>query len=507
MTRKNPMVEENDEKDLVVGDGPKDWVAGIPGVLHSMKPAIEHMGLNRTRKTVLAMNQKHGFDCPSCAWPDPNHRKAFEFCENGAKAVTWEATPVVIAPEFWAEHSVSELRSRSEYWLGMQGRLTEPVHKPAGEDHYKPVSWPEAIRIIADKLKSLDSPDEAAFYTSGRTSNEAAFLYQLMVRGYGTNNLPDCSNMCHESSGWAMGQTIGIGKATVNFDDYAHADLIIVMGQNPGTNHPRMLTELEACKENGGEIVAVNPLPEAGLRRYKNPQKVKGIVGRGTEIADQFLHIRIGGDMALLQAISKRVFDAEARNPGTVLDHAFLAEHCEGLDELREHLSLLDEDAVLEATGLRAAEIDELAARYLKADKVIITWAMGITQQKKGVATIKEIINLLLLRGNIGKPGAGASPIRGHSNVQGDRTMGIGSRCRSPLWTHSARSSVSSLPGNTAWTPWKPSTRCATAGSRLSWRSAATSSAPSRTRTPLKRPCRTPNCRCRSPRNSTGPTR
>lgn len=419
------MVEENDEKDLEVGDGPKDWVAGIPGVLHSMKPAIEQMGLNRTRKTVLAMNQKHGFDCPSCAWPDPSHRKAFEFCENGAKAVTWEATPVVIAPEFWAEHSVSELRSRSEYWLGMQGRLTEPVHKPAGEDHYKPVTWPEAIRIIADKLKSLDSPDEAAFYTSGRTSNEAAFLYQLMVRGFGTNNLPDCSNMCHESSGWAMGQTIGIGKATVSFDDYARADLIIVMGQNPGTNHPRMLTELEACKDNGGQIVAVNPLPEAGLRRYKNPQKVKGIVGRGTEIADQFLHIRIGGDMALLQALSKRVFDAEARNPGTVLDHAFLAEHCEGLAELKEHLSLLDEEAVLEATGLRAEEIDELAARYLKAEKVIITWAMGITQQKKGVATIKEIINLLLLRGNIGKPGAGASPIRGHSNVQGDRTMGI----------------------------------------------------------------------------------
>ncbi|MDR7082833.1 formate dehydrogenase major subunit [Arthrobacter ginsengisoli] len=425
MTRKNPQVEEYGDKDLVVGDGPKDWVAGIPGVLHSMKPAIEQMGVNRTRKTVLAMNQKDGFDCPSCAWPDPNHRKAFEFCENGAKAVTWEATPVVIGPEFWAEHSVSELRSRSEYWLGLQGRLTEPVHKPAGEDHYKPVAWPEAIRIITDKLKGLDSPDQAAFYTSGRTSNEAAFLYQLMVRGYGTNNLPDCSNMCHESSGWAMGQTIGIGKATVSFDDYAKADLIIVMGQNPGTNHPRMLTELEACKDNGGEIVAINPLPEAGLRRYKNPQKIKGIVGHGTQIADQFLHIRIGGDMALMQAISKRVLDAESRNPGTVLDHAFLAEHCEGLEDLREHLSLLDEQAVLAATGLRAAEIDELAARYLKAEKVIITWAMGITQQKKGVATIKEIINLLLLRGNIGKPGAGASPIRGHSNVQGDRTMGI----------------------------------------------------------------------------------
>ncbi len=425
MTAKNPRIEETDEKDLEVTNGPKSWAAGIPGVLHSMVPAIEHMGVNRTRKTVLAMNQKKGFDCPSCAWPDPAHRKTFEFCENGAKAVTWEATPVVIASDFWAEHPVSELRKRSEYWLGMQGRLTEPVYKPAGEDHYRPISWDEAITLLGNKLKGLASPHEAVFYTSGRTSNEAAFAYQLMVRGYGTNNLPDCSNMCHESSGWGMGQTIGIGKATVAFEDYANADLIIVMGQNPGTNHPRMLTELEACKENGGEIVAVNPLPEAGLRRYKNPQKVKGVVGRGTEIADQFMQIRIGGDMALLQAVSKRVLDAEDRNPGTVLDHDFLNKHCEGLAELREHLSALDEAAVLEATGLQVEEIDELAARYLKADKVIITWAMGITQQKKGVATIKEIINLLLLRGNIGKPGAGASPIRGHSNVQGDRTMGI----------------------------------------------------------------------------------
>jgi molybdopterin-dependent oxidoreductase alpha subunit len=425
VTRKSPHVEEPSENELEVGSGPKSWAAGVPGVYYSMKPALEHMGLNRTRKTVMAMNQKDGFDCPSCAWPDPHHRKAFEFCENGAKAVTWEATPVVIPSEFWAEHPVSELRNQSEYWLGMQGRLTEPVYKPAGEDHYKPVSWDTALRLVADKLKGLDSPDQAAFYTSGRTSNEAAFLYQLLVRGYGTNNLPDCSNMCHESSGWAMGQTIGIGKATVNFDDYAQADLIIIMGQNPGTNHPRMMTELENCKHNGGEIVAVNPLPEAGLRRYKNPQQVSGVIGHGVQIADQFLQIRIGGDMALLQAVSKRVLDAEAKNPGTVLDHAFLDEHCEGLEELKEHLSGLDEQAVLEATGLRSEDIDELAARYLKAEKVIITWAMGITQQKKGVATIKEMINLLLLRGNIGKPGAGASPIRGHSNVQGDRTMGI----------------------------------------------------------------------------------
>ncbi|GAC1491416.1 MAG: FdhF/YdeP family oxidoreductase [Pseudarthrobacter sp.] len=425
MARKNPKVDEVNEADIEVTGHPKSWAAGVPGVYHSMEPALTHMGAARAGKTLLAMNQKDGFDCMSCAWPDPDHRKTFEFCENGAKAVTWEATPVLVGPEFWSEHPVSELRERSEYWLGMQGRLTTPVYKAAGEDHYRPVSWDRAFTLFADKLKSLPSPDQATFYTSGRTSNEAAFLYQLFVRAYGTNNLPDCSNMCHESSGWAMGQTIGIGKATVAYDDYAKADLIIVMGQNPGTNHPRMLTALEEAKEAGGRIVAINPLPEAGLRRYKNPQKVKGIVGRGTQIADQFLQIRLGGDMALLQAVSKRVLDAEARNPGTVLDHAFLAEHCHGLEELKAHLSGLDEAAVLEATGLRTEEIDELADRYLKAEKVIITWAMGITQHKKGVATIKEIINLLLLRGNIGKPGAGASPIRGHSNVQGDRTMGI----------------------------------------------------------------------------------
>ncbi|MBP1234430.1 formate dehydrogenase major subunit [Arthrobacter sp. PvP102] len=424
MPRKTPRVEEADENNLEVGK-PKDWAAGLPGVYHSMKPAIEKMGVERSRKTLLALNQKDGFDCMSCAWPDPGHRKTFEFCENGAKAVTWEATPVLVPAEFWAEHPVSELRGMSEYWLGMQGRLTEPVYKPAGEDHYRPVSWDEAFSILGGKLKSLASPDEAAFYTSGRTSNEAAFLYQLFVRAYGTNNLPDCSNMCHESSGWGMGQTIGIGKATISYDDFAQADLIIIMGQNPGTNHPRMLTALEEAKEAGGEIVAVNPLPEAGLRRYKNPQKVKGIVGHGTQIADQFLQIRLGGDMALLQAVSKRVLDAEARNPGSVLDHQFLQEHCQGLEELKEHLAELDEREVLEATGLRREEIDELAERYLRAEKVIITWAMGITQHKKGVATIKEIINLLLLRGNMGKPGAGASPIRGHSNVQGDRTMGI----------------------------------------------------------------------------------
>jgi formate dehydrogenase major subunit len=424
MPRKNPRVEDADENNLEVAK-PKDWAAGLPGVYHSMQPALKHMGVGRTGKTLLGLNQKDGFDCMSCAWPDPGHRKTFEFCEQGAKAVTWEATPVVVPSGFWADNPVSELRGRSEYWLGMQGRLTEPVYKPAGEDHYRPVSWDEAFSIVGSQLQGLGSPDEAAFYTSGRTSNEAAFLYQLFVRAYGTNNLPDCSNMCHESSGWAMGQTIGVGKATVSYDDFAKADLIIIMGQNPGSNHPRMLTALEEAKEAGCEIVAINPLPEAGLMRYKNPQTVKGIVGRGTELADQYLQIRLGGDMALMQALSRRVLDAESKRPGKVLDHEFLREHCQGLDELKAHLAELQEETVLRATGLSSLEIDELAERYMRAGKVIITWAMGITQHKKAVPTIKEIINLLLLRGNIGKPGAGASPIRGHSNVQGDRTMGI----------------------------------------------------------------------------------
>lgn len=406
----------------------KQWAVGVPGILHTMEPALANMGLSRTARLALAINQKDGFDCMSCAWPDPGHRNVLEFCENGMKATTWEATPITVPRSFWAEHPISSLLDRNEYWLGQQGRLTEPVVKRAGSDHYEPIAWDEAFRLVADRLNALDSPDRAAFYTSGRTSNEAAFVYQLFVRAFGTNNLPDCSNLCHESTGTALNATIGIGKSTVAYEDFAKADLVIVMGQNPGTNHPRMLTALEETKRNGGRVVSVNVLPEAGLIRYKNPQKVRGIIGRGTEIADRFLQIRSGGDMALLQAVSKRVLDAEDAAPGTVLDDDFLSAHAVGLDAFRAHLADLDEAAVLTATGLAAEEIDDLAAEYLAADRVIITWAMGLTQQRKAVATIKEIVNLLLLRGNIGKPGAGASPIRGHSNVQGDRTMGIWER-------------------------------------------------------------------------------
>jgi molybdopterin-dependent oxidoreductase alpha subunit len=409
------------------------WAVGVPAILNSMEPALLEMGVARTAKLALTINQKNGFDCMSCAWPDPGHRNTLEFCENGMKAVTWEATPITVPRAFWAENSVTSLLDKDEYWLGQQGRLTEPVYKRAGSDHYEPISWQSAFTLIGDRLNGLGSPDEAAFYTSGRTANETAFLYQLFVRAFGTNNLPDCSNMCHESTGTAMGETVGIGKSTIAYDDFGKADLVIVLGQNPGTNHPRMLSALEECKRNGGTIIAVNPLPEAGLIRYKNPQKVRGILGKGTAIADQFLQIRAAGDMALLQRTSKKVLEAEDANPGSVLDHEFLDEHVSDFDAFAAHIRNVDEDAVLAATGLTTEELDAFADAYLAADRVIITWAMGITQHKKAVSTIKEIINLLLLRGNIGKPGAGASPIRGHSNVQGDRTMGIFERMPEPF--------------------------------------------------------------------------
>jgi len=424
MNSYKPPVRNETEAHLSVGP-PKRSAAGLPSLIESIPLALTEMGPERAVKTLTAMNQKDGFDCMSCAWPDPPERKMAEFCENGAKAVSWEADPLKIPATFWEQNSVSSLRDRSEYWLGQQGRLVEPLYKPAGKDHYQPVTWDNAFRIIARELNALESPNEATFYTSGRTSNEAAFEYQLFVRAFGTNNLPDCSNMCHESTSLAMGETIGIGKSAISYTDFAKSDLIIIMGQNPGTCHPRMLTALEEAKRAGASIVAINPLPEAGLINFRNPQRPRGLIGKGTDLADQFLQIRLAGDMALMQAVSKRVLDAEAAAPGAVLDHAFLEEHCQGLEELKAHLGRLDERDVLAATGLRTEEIDELAARYLKADKVIITWAMGLTQHKKAVPTIKEIINLLLLRGNIGKPGAGPSPIRGHSNVQGDRTMGI----------------------------------------------------------------------------------
>jgi molybdopterin-dependent oxidoreductase alpha subunit len=429
------MTEEivEDESALEVGN-PRKWAAGIPGVLHSLEYAIEQMGGPRAARALARLNQKHGFDCPSCAWPDPQHRKTMEFCENGAKAVAEEATTRRVTPEFFAHHSVHDLDARTDHWLGQQGRLTEPMYKPADSDYYGPISWDAAYDLIAAELNALDSPNRALFYTSGRTSNEAAFLYQLFVRAYGTNNLPDCSNMCHESSGFALAEVIGVGKGSVSLNDLVTADLIMVVGQNPGSNHPRMLGTLEEAKRAGVGIVSVNPLPEAGLRRFKNPQRPSGLVGRGTTLSDQFLQIRVNGD----QALGRRLLDAEDAAPGTVLDHDFISEHTHGFDDYTAHLRTLDWDDVLAATGLPVKAIDELMQRVLRSHRIIVCWAMGITQHKNAVSTIREIVNFLLLRGNMGRPGAGVCPVRGHSNVQGDRTMGIWGR-PSKAWLDAIR--------------------------------------------------------------------
>jgi len=410
--------------------GPKDWAAGIPSVVQSFEHGLEQMGPVRTARTLRRLNQDKGFDCPSCAWPDPDpeSRQTAEFCESGAKAVAWEATTRTVDRAFFAKHSIAALHEQSEWWLGQQGRLTEPMYKPAGGTHYEPVTWDRAGEIIVGHLRALPTPDDAAFYTSGRTSNEAAFLYQLMVRAYGTNNLPDCSNMCHESSGAALAEQIGIGKGAVTLNSLEQAELIVICGQNPGTNSPRMLTHLESAKRAGAIIVAVNPLPEAGLIRFKNPQRLSGILGHGTAIADDFLQVRLGGDHALFRALAHVLLQHEAASPGSVVDHAFVDKHTSGYAEYVAAVGDLDWDLTLEATGLRREEIESLALRFVSSKATVVTWAMGLTQHLHAVATIQEIMNVLLLQGNIGKPGAGPCPIRGHSNVQGDRTMGIWER-------------------------------------------------------------------------------
>ncbi|MFD9663648.1 FdhF/YdeP family oxidoreductase [Rhodococcus sp. NPDC059968] len=414
-----------DEDDVVVTHE-KSYAAGVPAVLVSLRRGIEQMGPVRTARTLMKLNQREGFDCPGCAWPEtPGHRKHAEFCENGAKAVAEEATTRTVTPEFFAAHSVSDLLGRTEFWLGQQGRLTHPMVLLPGSSHYEPIGWDAAFAMIAGELRALGSPHEAVFYTSGRTSNEAAFVYQLMIRAFGTNNLPDCSNMCHESSGSALTETIGIGKGSVSVPDLENADLILIAGQNPGTNHPRMLSTLEKAKANGAKVIAINPLPEAGLLRFKDPQKVHGVVGDGVAIADEFLQIRIGGDQALFQGLGRLLLEAEDAAPGTVLDREFIDRHTAGFDECAAHLRQVDLDTVAAATGLTLAQIQATADALISSKKTIICWAMGLTQQTHGVATIQDAVNLLLLQGMIGKPGAGVCPVRGHSNVQGDRTMGI----------------------------------------------------------------------------------
>ncbi|WP_127820014.1 FdhF/YdeP family oxidoreductase [Microbacterium sp. CPCC 204701] len=403
---------------------PKKVAVGVPAVLRALQIANEQMGVARSVQTLRQVNQKDGFDCPGCAWPEEDKRHIAEFCENGAKAVAEEATLRRVGPEFFSAHSIDDLRSHDDWWLGQQGRLTHPMILEDGASHYRPVSWSDALQLIADELRRLDDPDEAVFYTSGRTSNEAAFLYQLLVRGIGTNNLPDCSNMCHESSGSALNETIGIGKGTVSIDDIHDADLLIVAGQNPGTNHPRMLSALEKAKQRGATIVAVNPLPEAGLLRFENPQTVRGVAFGGTKLADDFVQIRLGGDQALFQAIGKHLLEAEASGGG-VLDHEFIAAHTSGFDEYRQALTDASWREFVAATGLPEKTLRRVGELVRRSTATIVCWAMGLTQHKHSVPTLREIVNVLLLQGNIGRRGAGVCPVRGHSNVQGDRTVGI----------------------------------------------------------------------------------
>jgi molybdopterin-dependent oxidoreductase alpha subunit len=411
-------------------EAPQKRAAGLASVRSSFAHMHLHgHGLPSAMRILGKMNQVDGFDCPGCAWPDPDDRAALtEFCENGAKAAAWETTRRRLDGEFFERHSIDELADRSDYWLGLQGRLTEPLLLRPGSRFYEPISWEEAFKRVADGLKALDSPDEAVFYTSGRTSNEAAFLYQLFVRAFGTNNLPDCSNMCHESSGVGLGETVGIGKGSVTLDDIHQADTIIVMGQNPGTNHPRMLTALQKAKKNGAQIIAVNPLPEAGLIGFVNPKSPAQVLSGGTQVADLFLQVQINGDVALLKALMCLLLEAESERPGEVLDQDFIGLYTEGFEELRAHLEAQEVDALIEAAGVTRAELEQAVAIIVRSRKTIVCWAMGLTQHRNGVGNVREIVNFLLMRGSLGMPGAGTCPVRGHSNVQGDRTMGIHDR-------------------------------------------------------------------------------
>ncbi|RUP13654.1 MAG: CbbBc protein [Methylobacterium sp.] len=384
-------------------------------------------------RALLKANQPDGFDCPGCAWGDPEHGSSFEFCENGVKAVSWEATDKRTKPSFFAKHTLTELRDWSDYALEGQGRLTHPMRYDAASDRYLPVSWDAAFAEIGATLRGLDHPDQAEFYTSGRASNEAAYLYQLFARAYGTNNFPDCSNMCHEASGVALIDAIGIGKGTVLLEDFEKADAIFCVGQNPGTNHPRMLGDLRRAAERGAQVVVLNPVRERGLERFADPQNtVEMLRGSSRPIASHYLQPRSGGDMAAFRGIAKIVFarDAEALAAGrpSLLDQAFLEHHTAGLDAYRSAVEATSWDAILDQSGLTMDEIAAMADVYLGAQRVIATWAMGVTQHRHSVATIREIANLLFLRGHIGRPGAGLCPVRGHSNVQGDRTVGINER-------------------------------------------------------------------------------
>lgn len=393
--------------------------AGKKAVINSLKHVLGAAGTVHGSRVLSKLNQKDGYDCPSCAWPDPDHRAVAEFCENGAKAIASEATLRRITPEFFQQYSIDELGAKSDYWHEQQGRLVSPMLLDEGEEHYKEISWEDAFALIREELQSLPSPEDAIFYTSGRASNEAAFLYQLMVREFGTNNLPDCSNMCHESSGVALERAIGIGKGTVKLEDFANADVVLVIGQNPGTNHPRMLSALQETVRNGGVVISINPLKEAGLKGFAHPQEVRGMLGGYTEISHDFLQVKPNGDQALFKAIAKGLLEREA------IDFTFIESKTRHFREYKKAIESEDWVQLSELCGISKVEIDKLVDLIAKTDKIISCWAMGLTQHKNAVATIEELVNLHLLRGAIGKPSAGLCPVRGHSNVQGDRTMGI----------------------------------------------------------------------------------
>ena len=424
MHRSAPKKDIN-EDDLKVSE-PAHAAAGLKAVMVSMERGFSQAGPARTLRSMLRVNQHNGFDCPGCAWPESitERRKPAEFCENGAKAIAEEASARTVTPEWFAQHPIEVLKDKTEYWLGSQGRITTPMIIHEGESHYQPISWADAFSTIADHVHATTA-DKCVFYTSGRTANETAFMYQLLARSLGTNNLPDCSNMCHESSGTALNPTIGIGKGTVSLEDFEHTELIFVVGQNPGTNHPRMLSALSDARKRGARVVAVNPLPEAGFFGFKDPQTVGGMLGKAEPVASDFLQIKVGGDLALFQAFGHLLLEEEAKNPGSVVDHEFISQATDGFDAYCEARATLDWEATEKATGLTREQITEIAQLLAKSKATIICWALGLTQQPHSVPTLKEIINLLLLQGNFGKPGAGACPVRGHSNVQGDRTMGI----------------------------------------------------------------------------------
>ncbi len=401
--------------------------AGTPAIVSTIKAVASEAGVGRGLKALSQLNVKGGFDCPSCAWPDPDDERSAlgEYCENGARAVAEEATTKKLTAEFFENNSAHDLATLHDFEIGKKGRIAEPVYLAKGATHYKAITWDAAFKKIGHSLNQLQSPDEAIFYTSGRTSNEAAFLYQLFVREFGTNNLPDCSNMCHESSGVALGESLGIGKGSVTLDDFYKAEVIVIMGQNPGTNHPRMLTALQKAKKNGAIIIAINPLPETGLMGFRNPQQLKGILGGMTQLTDIFLQLKINSDLELLQAIEIMLLREERKNPGSVFDQTFIESETSGYADFVRHLETLDHEKLIAATGVNKSKLEEAVSVLKTRKRIIACWAMGLTQHKNAVDTIKEIVNLLLLKGSIGKPGAGTCPVRGHSNVQGDRTVGI----------------------------------------------------------------------------------